>query len=279
MDHQGGTATTQLTAERRSLGEQPFVSLAEALTWIAFRDAMLTDHLRRQVEGHRPPITESPEERLRKSFAEQDEDVPEVPGLGYFHDRQMGLDRLTDAWRQLRDDVARGDVNLRGRFTAKYSLADARLAEVEDLKGSVLATFSQFDISTGGIRRQPEGSPDIMWQNDPQSFSREFASFGDDPRATDGYLLIEVERVGLLGAYRDGDRGIVPKNRSLNHDEIIGQAKSMLVAQPSISIGSAAASIVADLSPHPKTGKPRDARYIERMIAHLWKRGLPQSPR
>ncbi len=279
MDHQGGAATTQLTAERRSLGEQPFVSLAEALTWIAFRDAMLTDHLRRQVEGHRPPIIESHEERLRKFFAGEDEDVPEIQGLGYFQDRQDGLEMLTDAWRQLRDDVARGDVNVRGRFTATYSLADARLADVEDLKSSVLATFSQFDISTGGIRRQPEGSPDIMWQNDSQSFDREFASFGDDPRAADGYLLIEVERVGLLGVYQDGDRGNVPKNRSLNRDEIIGQAKSMLVAQPRISIGSAAASIVADLSPNPNTGKPRDARHIERMIAHLWKGGLPQSPR
>lgn len=73
--------------------------------------------------------------------------------------------------------------------------------------------------------------------------------------------------------------GTVPANRSLNHDEIIGQAISMLAAQPGISKGSAAASIVADLPRNPKTGKPRDTRHIERMIAHLWEGGLSQSPR
>ena len=278
MDHQGGAATIQSTAERRRLGEQSFVSLAEALTWIAFRDAMLPDHLRTQVEGHRPPITESPEERLRKFFSEENEDVPEVPGLGYFHDRQKGLDSLTEAWQQLRDDVARGDVNVRGRFTATYSLADARLADVEELTGSMLATFSQFDVSTGGMRRQPDGSPDIMWQNDPHSFEREFKSFGGDTRAAGGYLLVEVKRVGLLKTHRDRDMGTVPANRSLNHDEIIGQAASMLAAQPGISKGSAAASIVADLPHNSRSGKPRDTRHIERIIAHLWRGGRSQSP-
>lgn len=73
--------------------------------------------------------------------------------------------------------------------------------------------------------------------------------------------------------------GNVPANRSLNHDGIIGQAASMLAAQPGISKGSAAASIVADLPRNPKTGKPRDTRHIERMIAHLWEGGVPQSPR
>jgi len=73
--------------------------------------------------------------------------------------------------------------------------------------------------------------------------------------------------------------GNVPANRKLNHDDIIGQAASMRAAQPGISKGSAAASIVADLPRNPKTGKPRDTRHIERMIAHLWEGGLSQSPR
>lgn len=73
--------------------------------------------------------------------------------------------------------------------------------------------------------------------------------------------------------------GNVPPNRKLNHAEIIGQAASMRAAQSGISIGSAAASIVAALPPNPKTGKQRDTRYIERMIAHLWEGGLSQSPR
>lgn len=199
MDHCRDGASPPSAVERRALPDVPWVSVAEALTFIAFGDAMAQNDLRAQVEGHRPPITDSPEERLRKFFAGENEDVPEVPGLGYFHDRQWGLSRLTKAWHQIRDDVARGDVNVRGRFTPTYSLTDARLADVEELTGNLLATFSQFDVSTGGIRRQPEGSPDIMWQNDPHSFDREFDSFSDDARATGGYLLVEVERMGLLG--------------------------------------------------------------------------------
>ena len=72
--------------------------------------------------------------------------------------------------------------------------------------------------------------------------------------------------------------GNVPANRSLDHDEIISQAASMLAAQPGISKGSAAASIVAGLPRNPTSGKPRDTRHIERMIRHLWEGGLSQSP-
>ncbi|MEZ5748892.1 MAG: hypothetical protein R3D83_03085 [Caenibius sp.] len=186
---------------RRKLPTISYVSLSEALTWIAFGDAMRPDKLREQVEGHQPPVTDSPEERVRKFFAGTNDDAPAVQGLGYFHDRQSALDRLTEAWRQLREEVERGAVKVRGRFTPTYSLADARLADVSDLTGALLATSSQFDVSTGGLRRQPEGSPDIMWQGDPRSFDREYDSFGDDARATGGYLLVEVERDGVLRSW------------------------------------------------------------------------------
>lgn len=280
MDHCRDGASPPSAVKRRTLPDVPWVSLAEALTWIAFGDAMTTDDLQAQVEGHRAPTTDSPEGRLRKFFAGHDEDMTEVPGLGYFHDRQVGLDRLTEAWRQTRDEIHRGTFKMRGRFTPTYSLADARLADAEELTGNLVATFSQFDVSTGGIRRQPEGSPDIMWQDDPHSFDREIEAFGDDARAADGYLLVEVERARLMKTHRERERREVPANRSLNHDEIIGQAASMLAAQPGISKGSAAASIVADLPHNPRTGKPRDTRHIERMIAHLWEGGgLSQSPR
>jgi len=72
--------------------------------------------------------------------------------------------------------------------------------------------------------------------------------------------------------------GNVPPNRQLNHDDIVQCAVAMRSAQPAISKGSAAASIVADLPPNPKTGKPRDARHIERLISHLWEGESPQSP-
>jgi len=260
------------------LPDVPWVSLAEALTWIAFGDAMAQNDLREQVEGHRPSITDSPGERLRQFFEGDNEDAPQRPGLGHFHDRQTGLDRLALAWRQLRDAVDLGTVKVRGQFTPTYSRADACLADVAEMTGLLLATFSQFDVSTGGVRRQPEGSPDVLWQDDRHSFGREFVSFGDDDRAASGYFKVEVERVGLRKTHRERERGKVPTNRSLNHDEIMGKAASMRASQPGISIGSAAASIVADLPRNPRSGKPRDTRHIERLIAHLWEGGLSQSP-
>ena len=73
-------------------------------------------------------------------------------------------------------------------------------------------------------------------------------------------------------------KGIVPANRQLDHAGIVAKAEAMLREQPNLSKGSAAASIVAELAPNPKTGKPRDTRHIERMIAHLWEGGVPESP-
>ncbi|QWC57472.1 hypothetical protein F7D01_10605 [Erythrobacter sp. 3-20A1M] len=72
--------------------------------------------------------------------------------------------------------------------------------------------------------------------------------------------------------------GIVPANRQLDHAAIMAKAGAMLSEQPNLSKGSAAVSIVAELPPNPRTGKPRDTRHIERMIAPLWEGGFSQSP-
>ena len=65
-------------------------------------------------------------------------------------------------------------------------------------------------------------------------------------------------------------RGKVSTNRQLDHEKIKGRVREMRDEQPDLSIGSAAASIVAELPSNPKTGKPRDQRGIERIIAPLW---------
>lgn len=212
LDHCNDGASPSSEIERRTLPNVPWVSLAEALTWIAFGDAMKADDLRAQVEGDRPPIADGAEKRLRKFFSNENESLPQVHGTGYFEHRQPGLVSLTEAWSQLRNEVDRGTVKVRGRFTPKYSLAGARLADVEDLTGAKLATFSQFDVSTGGIRRKPDGSPEVIWQYDPQSFDREVSSLADDAREADGYLLIEVDRSGLIGAFlaKEGAAASVP---------------------------------------------------------------------
>ena len=64
--------------------------------------------------------------------------------------------------------------------------------------------------------------------------------------------------------------GKVPANRQLDHEKIRDRVRKMRREQPTLSKGSAAASIVAELPNNPKTGKPRDQRGIERIIASLW---------
>lgn len=218
-------ASSSPTIGRQALPDTHWVSLAEALTWIAFGDAMAPKDLRAQVEGHRPPTTDSLERRLRRFFAGHDEDLPELPGLGYFHEHRAGLDNLTQAWLQLREEVDRGTIKVRGRHSPTYSLADACMADAVELAGALLATFSQFDVSTGGVRRQPEGSPDVLWQDDPRSFDREFESFGDDMRAAGGYLMVEVERDGVI---RRWPHPVKAPRKS--HDEVVAWCKDWIAS-------------------------------------------------
>jgi hypothetical protein len=95
---------------------------------------------------------------------------------------------------------------------------------------------------------------------------------------------ISFSSAEAIGAFKSsfapssGLGGNVPPNRKLDHADIIGRVASMIEAQPGISKGSAAASIVADLPRNPTTGKPRDTRHIERIIAHLWEGEVTESP-
>lgn len=124
--------------------------------------------------------------------------------------------------------------------------------------------------------------PRLYWNGvDPESLHHVYCGMTPaDPGAGCAVLLSRQAFNAWSAAFavlaKSG--GTVPPNRQLDHEEIIGQAAAMLAVQSGISIGSAAASIVAELPPNPKTGKPRDSRYIERMIAHLWEGGLSQSP-
>lgn len=95
-------------------------------------------------------------------------------------------------------------------------------------------------------------------------------------------LFASAEVMRVFPASEHGPAGaggaIVPANRQLDHAAIVAKAGVMLSEQPDLSKGSAAASIVAELPPNPRTGKPRDTRHIERMIAPLWEGGFSQSP-
>lgn len=215
--------------QTRKLPDVVYVSLAEALTWIAFRDAMSPEELRSHVEGIRTSDTKSDDERLAQFFGGQEDDAADIPGSAYFADRERGLQRLSDAWATLRQTVAHENIKVRGRFSAGYSLAGASLADTVQLTADVLATFSQFDVSTGGIRRQPNGSPHVLWR-DHQGFGREFGSFGSDERAADGFFFVEVQRAGLVNNVSLAQKmraASVKTGRPPPDDEILARADAM----------------------------------------------------
>lgn len=250
-----------------------WVSLSEALTWIAFRHAMTVEELRQAVEGEPPVIVERTEEwvkeSLRSFFANDDDPAPDVPGKGHFVNREAGLQQLTEAWSGLRHAVEQGTVAVRGQNSPTYRFDDAKVADVVDLTGLILATFSQLDLGTGGIRRQLNGSPDILWNGHTRSYDRELESFLIDARTADGYLFVEVCRADLMKVFRTSEkRGGRP--RLLDHNRLNARAAELLQAQPKLSIGAAAASISEELGTNPKTLKPHDTRGIERIIAKNW---------
>ena len=80
-------------------------------------------------------------------------------------------------------------------------------------------------------------------------------------------------KVGNSAAAGEGCRKVA-SNRQLNHGQIEERAREMLAERPSLARGAAAAAIVAELPRNPRTGKLRDARYIERIIGKLWVGGF-----
>lgn len=173
--------------KRRRLSEAPYVTLAEALTWMAFDDAI--------AEGDLRSLVERQIDHNGKSSR-------------FFDEREQGLDRIAAAWADLRNWVDRGAVKVRGRYTRYYSEDEAFRSSIRSLSGARLQTFTQFDVSTGGIRRQLRGTPTVLWSEHEQSFDREFERFaenelpnGEKRPASEGYLFVEVETRGLKEQY------------------------------------------------------------------------------
>ncbi len=219
---------------------KPFIELTQALTWIAFAVALSRDEF-----SFMEPCRFGP-------FAQE----------GW-------SDALGAALANFADQASAGNIRVRGRYVANYSdHSAAAQANTDYLSDAQLCDFAGFDSLYGGLER----GAGLAWEANVL----EHALNGRG----DGWRDVEVCRAELLSAFprTDSGGGIVPPNRKLNHHEVIRQAADMLATQPSISRGSAAASIVADLPPNPKSGKQRDTRHIERMIAHLWEGGVSQSP-
>lgn len=233
------------TFPRRQPSDRAYVSLSETLTWIAFRNALGTTELHTVIELEKGP----------------------------FANKDHGLSLLETALLELHDATAKGALQVRAFFAPGYFIDEARRNSAEKLTADKLATFRQFDVRTGGLQRQPIGYPAIMLTD--QEFSRAFKGRADDA-FTDGYLEVEVERAGLMKRFPN--QADVPRNRQLDHEWIRERARSLKLKQPSLSKGSAAASIADELDRNPRTGKLRDARNLERIIAALWGAGSQESP-
>jgi hypothetical protein len=223
---------------RRNLPETTFVSLAEAVTWVAFGDAMTADQLQADVEGIRPPIIDNPQERLRK-FLSNENVESEVSGIGHFQDRQSGLDKLADAWRQVREGVRAGRLTMKGRHAPNYS--PYSLHGSGNLTDDLIVTYSQFDISTGGIRQQPFGHPEVIWEGDLFGLDRELQSFGGDGRFEDGYMQVEIKRDEL----QDNWPNPVDRPRK-SHQEVIDWCKRWIASGKGNGMDKAWASFSAD---------------------------------
>jgi hypothetical protein len=203
--------------------DAPYVALAEALTWVAFRHSLNAAELR-AVIGEPVIDARSSEERLQDFFSNDETKAAayEDHGIGLFLDREAALARLAQAWRAIRDEVDRSSWEVRGRYTSTYSVSEARLAEPKVLTGYLLAAFSQFDISTGGIRRQPSGQPTVIWDGHPLAYGREWVSATND-RAKDGYLMVEVRRDPLLSHFP-----LPAASLPVTHEEVVAWCRNWI---------------------------------------------------
>jgi hypothetical protein len=225
--------------KKRLPPDAPFVTLSEALTWIAFGFALDRDGLDRAISGNAFDATD-----------------PQAA--------------LSAAMAKLAIRASGDQVSTRGKYVESHS-TDGSKVLTSPIDPVRFEDFAQFDILYDGLRY----GTGLTWNNGESALERALQDRGD------AFRSVKVNRVDLLKLFPGEDTkagGIVRPNRKLNHEEIIQQAAAMRVTQPTISKGSAAASIVADLPPNSKSGKPRDTRHIERMIAHLWEGGLSQSP-
>jgi hypothetical protein len=219
----------------RPLPELPFVTLSEALTWVAFGIALDRDRLDRALNFDSLPSAQ-PEETLAESMA------------------------------KLAAMSTGGAIEFRGKHRQRYN-EDRRSLRVQRIDPVELANHACFDIVHDGL----EFGKGLAWGSPERSFNEAF-----EDRPEDTYCDVSVQRAALLAGFppiqaqTHTERGRVPPNRTLDHEEVKLRAAKMREERPAISKGSAAASIIAEIGPNPRTNKPWNNRHIERLIQPLW---------
>ncbi len=146
-------------ARRSGLPQKSYVSLTEALTWMAFGEPLNTADF---------------------SFADQH-------AIGPFADQGRLRETLGDALMRFSDKGSAGDLKVRGRYVATYSDHNqAAIASTEDMLGSQLRDFARFDSLYGGLER----GTGLTWEG--QSLDNILHS------KCDGWRDVEVRTKDLL---------------------------------------------------------------------------------
>lgn len=145
--------------------------------------------------------------------------------------------------------------------------ADYGAALTERIDTARLEDFRQFDVIYDGLRY----GTGLRYDFAEQSMIALNHVFPSPDRR---YIHVKVERIGLTAITQLTPNAPQPislgRPRELNPDHLRAIAAELIKKHPGISRGSTAASIIADLPLNSKTGKPRDSRGIERIIAPLW---------
>jgi hypothetical protein len=130
MDEDGWVVSAA-TATREPAADVS-VPLPEALTWIAFGDAMPVGELREAIESQ----------------------------LSWFKGFQKDKQRLEDALMKLMSAADEGKVSVEGTYCRDFRSAKGRTVPISNRR---LRDFNQFDPTTGALQRGPIGSPGILW--------------------------------------------------------------------------------------------------------------------
>jgi len=249
--------------------DRKFVTLTEALSWIAFRT-----HL--DAAGIK--------ERLRSD-----------PAIWV---------TLNEAMQQFSIIASDGRLKARGRFVTDADESDdPKAGHVDDIPENQFTDLQQFDLDRERLQCLPTNGSRVLgtwgtststrasdggklttmaWLGKAEEYgARAFQSFAgvkEKNRSSyaAGYETVEVTRAELLQQFpaisvaKKTKRGRPPE---IDRDAVCARARELLEQQPGLSVGAAAASLAVEFGPNPKTQQPWNARGMERIIGPIWRNG------
>lgn len=221
---------------RQASGSE-WVSLSEALTWIAFRDPMTTDELIRAVEGESPARAECldktadelAQEHFQGFWACEADPVSEVPGTGHFIDREAGLQKLSDALSVLCEAGYEGKIRGRGWLVPSGKREESKTKGSVDFDPTKWREFRQLDLLDFRLQRRTRRSQAaILWRYHDEAFDRGLdAALGPDDEAVFDFEVVRSELMGLESTSQPGRAPSVKAGSPPTTDQILAMADKM----------------------------------------------------